>query len=256
MTMHSTGWWRISCMALLLILRGAVPVWAQELPRVVIEAEGGSVWQSRNDVRIPNEEGTRFSLADLVGSGPSTVGRLHVTWNVSDRHSVRAVYAPLRITGSGVPGQPLLFAGESFGAGLPLDATYEFTSYRATYRFRVSAGETWTWRVGATAFVRDARVALRQGPRAAEDTDVGFVPLGHLDGEARLGERWRLLLDLDAAAAPQGRAIDFSGRLQYALSERWALGGGYRTIEGGADVPRVFTFAWLNAVVGTVTLRV
>lgn len=63
------------------------------------------------------------------------------------------------------------------------------------------------------------------------------------------------MLDLDITAAPQGRAIDFGGRLQYALTDRWALGLGYRTIEGGADVTQVFNFAWLNAAVASVALR-
>jgi hypothetical protein len=136
-----------------------------------------------------------------------------------------------------------------------VDATYQFSSYRATYRYRIYQGDTWTWRLGATAFVRDARVALAQDGLEAEDTDVGFVPLAHLGGEARLGPRWTVVLDLDAIAAPQGRAIDFSGRVRYALSDRWAIGGGYRTIEGGADVESVYNFAWLNAAVATVALR-
>jgi hypothetical protein len=31
--------------------------------------------------------------------------------------------------------------------------------------------------------------------------------------------------------------------------------GGYRTIEGGADVDSVYAFAWLNAVVSGVSVR-
>jgi hypothetical protein len=62
------------------------------------------------------------------------------------------------------------------------------------------------------------------------------------------------LLDLDASAAPQGRAIDFGGRLRYALTDRWSAGVGYRTIEGGADVDRVYNFAWLNAAVASLAV--
>lgn len=36
--------------------------------RFTIQLEAGPVWQGRNDVQIPNNEnGTRFSLVDLVG---------------------------------------------------------------------------------------------------------------------------------------------------------------------------------------------
>jgi hypothetical protein len=230
-------------------------VHAQEQPRVVIEVEAGGIWLARNDVQIPNEEGTRFSLSNLVGSGPSALTRVEGAWNVAERHSLRVVYAPVLIEAPGTPDREIAFAGGMFAAGQPLEATYQFTSYRLTYRYRVFRGDTWTWRVGATAFVRDARVALSQAGVQAEDTDVGVVPLGHLNGEARVGDRWTLVLDLDVTAAPQGRAIDFGSRLRYALTDRLAVGVGYRTIEGGADVTRVYNFAWLNAAVATVALR-
>ncbi|MEO0190823.1 MAG: hypothetical protein ABIL18_07570, partial [candidate division WOR-3 bacterium] len=39
--------------------------------RFSAELEGGAVWQSRNVVQIPNTSaGTRFSLVELVGTGP------------------------------------------------------------------------------------------------------------------------------------------------------------------------------------------
>lgn len=224
---------------------------AQEPPKVVLDFEAGGVWLARNDVQIPNETGTRFSLQELIGAGPTEVTRVELAWNINPRHGLRVVYAPIRIEGSGTPAMDLLFAGEQFSAGVSTDAVYKFSSYRATYRYRFYQGDTWSWRVGGTAFIRDARVALAQGALAAEDTDVGFVPLAHLNGEARLGERWLLVLDLDVAAAPQGRAIDFGGRLRYALTDRLSLGAGYRTIEGGADVDPVFNFAWLNAAVAS-----
>jgi hypothetical protein len=248
------GFFRVAALAFILSCAGWTSAHAQETPRVVVELEAASLWVSRNDVRIPNDGGTRFSLSNLIGSGPTPSGRAEIVWNLAERHGVRLVYAPIRIDGSGVPDQPLLFAGATFAGGQRLDATYQFSSYRATYRYRFFRGDTWTWRVGGTAFVRDARVALSQAGLEAEDADVGVVPLAHLNGEARVGERWVFLLDLDVSAAPQGRAIDFGARMRYALSDRWGVGAGYRTIEGGADVTRVFNFAWLNAATASVAL--
>jgi hypothetical protein len=227
---------------------------AQDPPKAVFEVEAGGVWLARNEVQIPNETGTRFSLQELVGAGPSGLTRAELTWNINPRHALRVVYAPVRIERPGTPARSLLFAGEQFAAGEPVEAVYQFTSYRVTYRYRFYAGDTWSWRVGGTAFVRDARIALAQGALAAADSDVGLVPLAHLNGEARLGERWLLVFDLDASAAPQGRAIDFGGRLRYALTDRWSAGAGYRTIEGGADVDQVFNFAWLNAAVASLAV--
>ena len=40
----------------------ASPALAQERERLSVELEGGPVWQTRNDVRVPNDGGTDFSL--------------------------------------------------------------------------------------------------------------------------------------------------------------------------------------------------
>jgi hypothetical protein len=222
--------------------------------RFSVAVEGLNVWQQRNDVRIPPDTGTGFSIVDLIGSSPTPSVRVTAMADVTDRQQVRFVYAPLRLSGRGTPTQPIAFAGTTFAAA-PTEAVYQFSSYRGTWSYRVYQGPTWTWRVGFTGFVRDARVALTQGDRAAEDTDVGLVPLGHVSGDARLSARWSARLVLDGSAAPQGRAIDFAATLEYRPAPRWGVFGGYRTIEGGADVDSVYAFAWLNAVVGGVGLR-
>lgn len=222
--------------------------------RVGVSVEGLSVWQQRNDVRIPPATGTEFSIVDLIGSARTESVRAEIVVDLTERQELRFVYAPLRITGRGTSTTPISFAGGLFPPG-DTDAEFKFSSYRATWRYRVHQGETWTWRVGFTGFVRDARIALTQPGVTAEDTDIGFVPLGHLSGDARISEKWHLGLEVDASAAPQGRAIDFSSTINYRPVPRLTLSAGYRTIEGGADVSRVYTFAWLNAAVAKVGVR-
>jgi hypothetical protein len=228
---------------------------AHDEERFALELEAGTLWQSRNDVRIPNATGTEFSVVDLVGTGPYGAFRVEAAFDLNERHGFRAVVAPLVIEDAGVLGQPVLFAGESFVSGVETRAQYKFSSYRFTYRYAFHRGETWRWRVGFTGFIRDARVALEQGDHSAEDVDVGFVPLAHLDGRARLSDRWRLLIDFDGLAASQGRAFDVAVKLGYVLSDDWELAFGYRTIEGGADVESVYNFAWLNFAVASVRYR-
>jgi hypothetical protein len=222
--------------------------------RFSITLEGLNVWQQRNDVRIPPETGTEFSLVDLLGASPTPSVRVTATAGISARQQVHFVYAPLQFSGNGTPVTPIAFAGTTFPPA-PTKAVYQFSSYRGTWTYRVYEGPTWTWRVGFTGFVRDARIALTQADRAAEDTDVGFVPLGHVSAEARLAARWSVRFVLDGSAAPQGRALDFAATLEHRPAARWTVFGGYRTIEGGADVDTVYAFAWLNAVVGGLRVR-
>jgi hypothetical protein len=233
----------------------AQPTLAQDRERFAVELEGGPVWQTRNDVRIPNETGTEFSLVDAIGEGPYGVFRVELAFDVNQKHGFRVVIAPLNIEDQGVLGETVFFAGTTFDPDTATDANYKFSSYRFTYRYRFYQGPTWRWKVGFTGFIRDARIALRQDDAFAEDTDIGFVPLAHLRGEARLSDRWRFLFDFEGLGASQGRAFDIAAKLGYSLSERWELAFGYRTIEGGADVEEVYNFAWLHFAVGSIRIR-
>jgi hypothetical protein len=220
-----------------------------------VELEGGPVWQSKNDVAIPGDTGTRFALDDLTGAGPYPYGRVTVDYQIKQRHSLRAMVAPLELSDSGTLAQNVDFRGTTFNAGLRTKATYRFNSYRLTYRYLLGCGCDWSLHVGATAKIRDAKIELEQGGLREAKYDLGFVPLLHVAFEKRLSPRWRFLADADFAAAPQGRAIDFTAKLYYEMNDRWSLGFGYRTIEGGADNDSVYTFSWFHQAVAALAYR-
>lgn len=240
----------LSGLALLTAPAAAMQADPPRTPRLLLEVEGGGVWQSRNDVQIPNDAaGTRFSLVDAIGNGPWRAVRLYATWNINEKHGLRVLLAPLRVTGTEISDAPVEFAGRSFAAGLPTDAAYQFNSWRVTYRYRFHDGEDWRWWVGFTAKVRDANIRLAQGAVVGEKTDLGFVPLLHIAGTRRIAAHWTAELDVDALAGGPGRAEDAALTLRYHIDDRWSVAGGYRTIEGGADVDEVYTFAWLHYAV-------
>ena len=240
---------------ILLILAVSPPIASAQLYRYGVLVEGAAVWVPRNDVRIPPDTGTEFSVTDLIGNEASPATRVELTFDINERHGFRLTYAPLQVNGSGVPATEIVFDDGTFEPGVPTDANYKFSSYRATYRYSFFRGDRWTWRVGATAFVRDARIRLEQPDVSAEYTDLGFVPLAHLDAEVRLSSQWRLVFDADGSAAPQGRAFDVSAKAVWSPTPRLEIGGGYRTIEGGADVDEVYNFAWLQFAVASVAIR-
>ncbi len=224
-------------------------------PRFYLEVEAAAVWQSLNDVAIPGDTGTRFALDDLTGQGPWPGGRVTLDWQFARRHRLRAMVAPLQISGTGTLDQPVDFAGQTYAAGVPTKATYKFNSYRLGYHFTLFQRRTWNLRIGAVAKIRDAMTELEQGATTSRKTDLGFVPLIHVDATVYLSPRWWVTADVDGLGAPQGRAIDFALKLHYQLNRRWDLGLGYRTIEGGADNDEVYTFAWFHQAVVSVGLR-
>jgi hypothetical protein len=233
------------------LICGAGQTSAQEgAERFTVELEVGAVWQSQNDVEIPNDgTATRFSLVDLAGNGPWPAGRVYVTWSITERNGLRALAAPLSYTETGVLQEPVIFVGEQFLAGTPTEATYQFNSWRLGYRFRFYSGESWRWWVGFTAKIRDAKIELSQGTVSAKKTDTGFVPLVHLSTEYRFAGRWRVLLDAEALGGGPGRAEDIALKVGWDPGEHWTVTVGVRAVEGGADVEEVYNFAWFNYAV-------
>lgn len=179
-------------------------------------------------------------------------GRLYFTWNINPRHSLRALLAPLSYTETGSFDGPVDFAGESYLPGAPTEATYRFNSWRLPYRYRIKDGERWRLWIGITAKIRDAKIELRQGQTTSRDDDLGFVPLLYFRADYSFADRWHLVFDVDALAGGPGRAIDLALKLGYDISPRWGLRFGYRTVEGGADVEKVYNFAWFNSATASV----
>lgn len=208
--------------------------------------ETGPAWFGRNNVRIPNDTGTRFDMLKLTGDGPVPYARLYATYDFNERHTLRLNLAPLSVTGNGLLDGAVRFQDGDFAADTPTRGLYKFNTYRMTYRWMFHRSEQWDWGLGAALLVRDAEIALRQGNLQRSDDDLGLVPLLHLYGAYHLSDRTSLIMDFEGAAAPQGRAVDLSLKVQHELPSGWHVFGGYRTLEGGADNDSLYTFAWLH----------
>ena len=222
---------------------------------VEVEFEAGAVAASRNDVRIPGAGGTDLSLVDDLSSPATPVFRLRAGYRFAERHLVSALYAPLRINATGVLERDVSFAGQVFPAGAPALAVYRFDSYRLTYRYSFVRNETIELAGGFTGKIRDAEISLH-GAEVASKTNTGFVPLlnAHLEWHPGAGELG-LLVDVDALAAPQGRAEDVLIAATWRVNETSELRVGYRMLEGGADNDEVYSFAWLHYAVAGVALH-
>jgi hypothetical protein len=208
----------------------------------------GNSWQSRNEVQIPNTVlGSRFSLKDVVGEGPTAAVRLEISWMMNERHGLRILLAPLSYTESVTFNEPVLFAGETFSQDQLTDATYKFNSWRLGYFYSLMHNDIASFRVGATLKVRDAEIRLVQGDTVSFDDDVGLVPLLYLAGKYQLNNQWTIGADLDGLAGGPGRAIDLGVNLDYAITKRWGIGAELRVLDGGADTDSVYNFARFNS---------
>ena len=239
--------------AIIFLLAAAAPQSAAA--QVLLDVEGGAAFLGRNDVRIPNEGGTEFSFVDDLDADPAPVLRLRLGWEITPRHQVSALFAPLTFYGSGTFDRPVTFTDVTFPAGTAVQGTYKFNSYRFTYRFTPVRASRIRFGFGLTVKIRDAKVALESDSTAAEDTDVGVVPLFNLDFAWRFANRTSLRVNADAAWSPQGRAEDVLLAVEHAATDAVALRLGYRLLEGGADVDQVYNFALVHYATFGVTMR-
>jgi hypothetical protein len=219
-----------------------------------VDFEVGIVSASRNDVRIPGAGGTDLSLVDDLSAPVAPMFRLRLGYRFLDRHLVTALFAPLRLEATGAVARDVEFAGETFPAGRELLAVYRFDSYRLTYRYSLLRNASLEVAAGLTAKLRDAEIGL-YGVETSTKTNTGFVPLLNLHVEWRPGGgRFGLLLDVDALAAPQGRAEDILVAATWEVRDDVVMRVGYRMVEGGADDDEVYTFAWLHYAVAGIAL--
>lgn len=204
--------------------------------------------QGRNVAQVPNTTaGSRFAIDGLTGSGPFFVPRVELQWSAGERSEWRILLAPLSLQGQGNAKEIVRFRGTTFAAG-PLDARYEFNSWRATWRWRWIDREDLRVKVGFTAKVRDASIRLRQGALAAQKDNTGFVPLLHASFERPIDSHWRWEGDIDALAGGPGYAIDAGLRLSRQISPQWRIAGSVRFLDGGADNDEVYAFARFTSV--------
>jgi len=226
-----------------------------------LDIETGLVSSGYNDVRIPGDTGTEFSLSEDLQTDSSAFFRFRLGYQFGERHTVYAFMAPLSLKASGSVNQDILFFEETFPANTPLDGVYRFNSYRLTYRYDYRYDfirkKKLTLGVGFTAKIRDAAIRVEGGGLSSEKKNVGFVPLLNFRLNWRFADKFGLLFEGDALASPggEGRAEDVLLALQLRLNENISFRAGYRIIEGGANVEEVYNFALLHFFVAGTTVR-
>lgn len=229
--------------ALLLLVAGSVePAEAQ----VWGQFETGIAVSGYNDVRIPGDAGTLFSLSEELTAETTAFYRLRLGWTVNERHTFMLLAAPLQFSSTGSLDRDLVYKGVTFPAGTDLTTNYRFDSYRITWRRALKGSDRFHWGIGITGKIRSAAITVEGGGQKAEKPNVGPVPLINFALAWQANDRLQVIFEGDALAAPQGRAEDVLLGVRYELNEDMELYGGYRVLEGGADVDEVYTFALIH----------
>ncbi|MFZ0281642.1 MAG: hypothetical protein WAL29_08330 [Bacteroidales bacterium] len=222
--------------------------------QTIIDVETGVVFSGYNNVRIPGDQGTLFSLSKELDASPKVFYRLRAGYTFGTRHNLSLLFAPLTVKSNGSIPRDLTFDGVVFPANRTLIGFYKFNSYRLTYRYDIIEKPKLEFGLGLTAKIRDASIILTSPNESSEKTNVGFVPIINFMLAWKVIDNLSLLIDGDALAAPQGRAEDVLIAALYKISDHIGLKAGYRILEGGADNNEVYNFALFNYAAAGLTL--
>ncbi len=216
-----------------------------------VDVETGVVFTGYNDVRIPGNQGTLFSLKDDLDARANLFYRLRASYVHRERHYFSLLYAPLTVRSEGTLDEPISYQLVTFQRFTPITAYYTFNSYRATYRYDFVKRPRLEFGLGFTAKIRDAEIRLESADISASKVNVGFVPIVNFRLNWFFTDDASVLLVGDALAAPQGRAEDILLAATYRVSKHAVIRAGYRILEGGADNDEVYNFALFHyATVG------
>jgi hypothetical protein len=219
--------------------------------QIGIDVESGILGTTYNNIRIPGDTGTKFSLCDELEDDLTFYYRIRLNYLLKEKHFFSLLYAPLTIESSGSLDKDLIYRETVFPADTPLEAKYTFNSYRLTYRYEWIKRDKWEFGLGFTAKIRDAGIKVTGGGESEGKKNIGFVPIINFRFFYKPVDNFGLLLEGDALAAPQGRAEDVLAAAVYKYNENLLIKAGYRILEGGADNDEVYTFSLINyAVLG------
>ena len=220
-----------------------------------LDLETGMIFSGYNDVRIPGDTGTLFSLSEDLDPNSTVFVRGRINYALHPKHTLSLLIAPLTITSEGRLPKNVSFEGTDFPAQEKITATFRFNSYRLTWRYRILQTDNVRLGLGISGKIRDAEIKLKSSVRESNKTNVGFVPLINFSCLWQFQEKFGLIFAGDALASPQGqgRAEDVLLALKGDVSDRITLKLGYRILEGGADVDEVYNFTLiLYAVAGII----
>ena len=220
---------------------GAGMPWAIDLEAAMVTVES-------NDVSVPNETGTRFSLTSDLKTDDDVAFRIGLSYRIGERNRIAVLYAPLSLHAKGTADFSIDFNGDSFAANEELRAVSQYNSYRLAWTHDVVRNDKLELGLGLTANLRDAAIELSDATTTSRYENRGVIPMMNLRVDWRWHRRLGLLIEADGVIAPSGK-----GRTEdvlVALTIRpWGKGTfrlGYRFLEGGVDIEDIYDFTYVS----------
>lgn len=204
-----------------------------------IEFEGGRVKILKNQLKIPNDSGTRF---DTSLSRPNEFYYYNVSslFNLPRNFSLRFLYSSLIFDQSRLFSDDILFEGETFSKSSETEIYSKFNSYQFTIRYQFIGGSFLTTYIGLTGKINDHQIRLTQGNKKKYHIDSGYIPLFYFGGGLKLTDFLSVLFDFDVVGSSQLQFAEGSTRIHAKYNSKVGFGWGYRVILKELDNNNIF----------------
>lgn len=220
--MHTHG---IRLYAVLLALAvSATPALAQFRPRpmadapvaerYIIEAQGG-LWNPNPQMSITSESlgiiGTKIDFKSDLGLSKRRLKELRVTLHPARKHKLRFQYIPINYTQSAVLPRTVIFNGQRYNLGVPVNSELDWKAYRFSYEYDFISRSK-----GFGGFVLDLKqtdvTATLKSPILEEYTKLQ-APVPSIGGIARvyLSPAISVTGELTGIKIPRNDQYDFNG---------------------------------------------
>ncbi|MEG0948803.1 hypothetical protein [Chryseobacterium sp.] len=219
---------------------------------------GQSSWELRlmpqiafganNTLQRPNnDEGTRIFLNKEFDRKHRAIfsPRVELEYTYKRNHFI-LTGSLLKDQFEGISMKEIRYDGTTFAGGSNLNTTYRFNTYRIGYRYRLVDRMRFDFELGATLLIRDAAITMRSESQKAKYSNVGVAPLLSYYLGWNPTESFSLLSYGDGFAVGLGRAFDIFAGARYRFSPILSAIIGYRLLEGGSDVKKIYTMALFN----------
>ena len=264
----------VGALACLILLAGASPAWAQadgdpdDKPiRAKFVGELGFLDPLFHKVQF-GSNGTYFDYVDEGGQDVLfSFARLSAEISFGDHHRAIFLYQPLKLETDVLLERDIVIDDQQFAAGTPVELTYGFPFYRASYLYDFWEESDRELAIGASLQLRNATInfASADGDLLRTNRDVGPVPIIKFRLRQPLGGDWWMGFEADGFYAPikylnggdsdvTGAILDASLRAGYEFSDhiggfanfRYLAGGGEGTSDDDEGPGDGFTKNWLH----------
>ena len=246
----------------LLILFICVPIIHAQF---MADLETGLNLSGYNDVRVPRNTGSLFSLQKDIGSSASLFFRTKFSYTFAKRHTVSVLLAPFTKTYKGELKQNVVFADSTFSKEFETKGKYKFNSWRLSYRWDFINSKKFQIGLGLTGMIRDVKITLtgRDASGGLPGVDVessksntGFLPLINFLFAWKVTPCMDVRIEGDAIVTPHGRAEDICFGWTGCISDKVSMKLGYRFLEGGADKDAAYNYAFFHHIVLGVMFKI